>query len=285
MHPEPQPNLLRLRTLRTSYYPETSIDDFTRIDSTVEFYTRVGALIEPDSVVVDYGAGRGEWFVDGTSATRRRLRDFRGRARKVIGLDVDPVVASNPAMDETHVISEQARLPLDDESVDVVVSDFTFEHVADPRQVSSELDRVLRPGGWICARTPNKWGYIGLGARLVPNRLHTSWLTRLQPERKPEDVFPVCYRLNTPKDVRAHFSPERFVSVIYAVAGEPGYGGSSRVLWRAIDTIQRFEPRSMHPMLLMFLQKRGAEAASRSGHRQARSQVNDPARTPPQVVT
>lgn len=256
MEPEDRGSVVRHRSLRTSYYPETSIDDFTRVDSTVEFYTRVGALIEPGSVVVDYGAGRGEWFVDGTSETRRRLRDFRGRASKVIGLDVDPVVARNPAMDETHVITGQDRLPLDDQSVDVVVSDFTFEHVADPRQVSSELDRILKPGGWICARTPNKWGYIGLGARLVPNRLHPTWLRRLQPERKPEDVFPVCYRLNTTKDIKAYFPSERYASVVYAVAGEPGYGGSSRVLWRAIDTVQRFEPRSMHPMLLVFLRKR-----------------------------
>ena len=61
---------------------------------------------------------------------------------------------------------------------------------------------MLRPGGWLAARTPNKWGMIGIGARAVPNDLHTRVLRRLQPDRKAEDVFPVRYQMNTRKDLR-----------------------------------------------------------------------------------
>jgi SAM-dependent methyltransferase len=48
------------------------------------------------------------------------------------------------------------------------VSDFTFEHIVDPAQAARELDRVLKHGGWLCARTPNRYGYIALANRFVP---------------------------------------------------------------------------------------------------------------------
>jgi len=42
-----------------------------------------------------------------------------------------------------------------------------------------------RPGGWLCAgATPNRWGYIALGASLVPNALACGGVARLQPDRQ-----------------------------------------------------------------------------------------------------
>jgi 2-polyprenyl-3-methyl-5-hydroxy-6-metoxy-1,4-benzoquinol methylase len=62
--------------------------------------------------------------------------------------------------------SSMQRRPFPNETFDLVVSDSTFEHVSDAEQVASELDRVLKPGGWICARTPNRHGYVALLNRL-----------------------------------------------------------------------------------------------------------------------
>jgi ubiquinone/menaquinone biosynthesis C-methylase UbiE len=47
----------------------------------------------------------------------------------------------------TFVEADAARLPLQDESFDVVYSYNTFEHVAQPDAALSEATRVLRPGG------------------------------------------------------------------------------------------------------------------------------------------
>ncbi len=242
---------------RRRYYPETGLDDFSRVDSAVEFYTRVNALLEPGMTAVDFGAGRGQWYVDSTSETRRRLRDMRGKVAKVIGLDVDPAVKQNPSVDEAQVTTMGGDLPLPDASVDVLVSDFTFEHIDDPEHISRELYRVLKPGGWVCARTPNKWGYIGVGARIVPNQWHVRWLTRLQPGRRDIDVFPVRYRLNTRRDLAQHFAPDRFEHIVYTTPGEPSYAGGSWAAWRAVGLLQRFQPRVIEPMMLIFLRKRG----------------------------
>ena len=245
----------RAVSIRQRRYPESTIDSFSRVDGAVEFYLRVGALLEPHMTVLDFGAGRGQWVED-SSRTRRRLRDFRDRVARVIGVDVDDAVTTNPSVHEAHVVEPGARLPLDDGSVDVVVSDFTFEHIDDPTPVVEELYRVVKPGGWVCARTPNKWGYIGIGARAVPNSWHVRWLSRLQPHRKDVDVFPVRYQLNTRADLAAAFDPQRWEHVVYSMPGEPNYAGGSRLASAALGVLPRLLPRKADPVLLIFLRRR-----------------------------
>lgn len=241
--------------LKRRIYPESAIDGFTRRDGAVEFYTRVNALLGPESVVLDLGAGRGEWLDAHQSVTRRKLRNMRGRVGEVIGIDVEDTVHGNASLDRAIVIDPSDTLPLESSSVDLVISDFTFEHIADPAHTVSELTRVLRPGGWICARTPHKFGFIGLGARAVPNNAHTRWLSRLQPARREEDVFPVVYAMNTPSALRDLFPAPYFRTIVYGQFGEPNYAGGSRLLWSAFEGLRRIQPRSLGPMLHIFVQK------------------------------
>src|SRR5690606_39255374 len=133
----------------------------------------------PDSVMLDIGAGRGQAHHDDPSTYRRSLRNFRGRVARVIGIDIDPVVATNPSLDEARVI-ENGVFPVEDGIVDVAFSDYTFEHVSDPAAFAGEAERVLKPGGWLCARTPNRNGYISMASRLIPQALHGGVLRRAQ---------------------------------------------------------------------------------------------------------
>jgi SAM-dependent methyltransferase len=235
-------------------YPEVGAGGFSHVDGTVEFYTRVRALATPDSVIVDVGAGRGR-FLEDPVTFRRELRMVKGDVARVIGVDLDPAVLENSSLDEGHVISTANTLPLDDESADIVVSDFTFEHVRDPQAFSDELQRILKPGGWICARTPAKWGYVGLGARLVPNRLHVRLLRRLQPDKAAEDTFPVAYRLNTRRSLRRYFPSERFADFSYTMNSEPAYFGSFAPAWRLVLLVERAVPARLNNTLYVFMRK------------------------------
>lgn len=245
----------RAASLRARRYPESTIDGFSRVDGAVEFYTRVNALVDETSVVVDLGAGRGQWLDAHHSSTRRRLRNFRGRVAEVIGIDVDEAVRDNESLDRAVLVDFADPLPLEDSSVDLVLSDFTFEHVQDPEHLAGEIDRVLKPGGWLCARTPHKYGFVGLGARAVPNKAHTTWLRRLQPARKAEDVFPVVYGMNTRADLERLFPAPAFRTIVYGQFGEPNYAGGSRLLWAAFEVVRRVQPKSLGPMLHVFVQK------------------------------
>jgi ubiquinone/menaquinone biosynthesis C-methylase UbiE len=147
-------------------------------------------------------------------------------------------------------------LPLNDSSIDLVVSDHTLEHVTDPGWVATELDRVLRSGGWLCARTPNRWGYIGLGARAVPNRLHEVVLRRLQPGKPREDTFPTAYRLNTPTALKRWFPPQHYHHIVYAADSEPQYVGRSMAACRLARAVQTLTPPPFRSTLYVFLNKR-----------------------------
>jgi len=238
-------------------YPELCAGGFSRDDGTIAFYGRVRALLAEagaDAVVLDFGAGRGA-FLDDPVRARREVRQLRGCAGRVVGVDLDDAVLTNPAVDEAHVAEMGVRLPIDAVSVDLVVSDFAFEHIADPEWASLEIDRVLKPGGWLCARTPNRWGYIGVGARAVPNRLHVEFLRRLQPLKPAEDTFPTTYLLNTPRALQRWFPCDRYRHVVWATDNEPAYVGRSLAAARLTRAVFSLTPPPFRSMLMVFIQK------------------------------
>src|SRR4030043_1876414 len=112
------------------FYPEARFCNFTDIDAMITFYTRVNALLKPDYVVLDVGCGRGRIDED-KIAIRRYLRTIRGKVAKVIGIDVDNAAVTNPSIDEFRLIQSEFW-PIDDESIDLIVSHSVLEHIKHP---------------------------------------------------------------------------------------------------------------------------------------------------------
>ena len=131
-------------------YPETEL---ARVpDATVESFAGVAnhwllGRVEPGAVVLDLGCGAGTDLliaaqmtnaagrvigVDMTSTMLQRARESAG----AMGLD-------NVELHESLIES----LPLEDASVDVVISNGVIDLVPDKDAVLDEIDRVLRPGG------------------------------------------------------------------------------------------------------------------------------------------
>jgi ubiquinone/menaquinone biosynthesis C-methylase UbiE len=84
-----------------------------------------------------------------------------GGAQKVIGVDVSEEAITfakeNYSADNLEFfVGDALRLGLPDDSVDVVVSFETIEHIEDDRGYLKELKRVLRPGGTALISTPNR---------------------------------------------------------------------------------------------------------------------------------
>ena len=241
--------------LERRVFPEVNVSGFAHHDQEVGFFTQVAALLEPDHVVLDFGAGRGEFMETDPSRYRVWLQNFRGRCRHVDGCDPDPVVGENPTLDAAAVVEIGQPLPYPDERFDLIVSRYVFEHIADPEWAARELLRVLKPGGWICAMTPNKWGYVALASRLVPNRLHSRALSKVQPGRPSEDVFPTVYRLNRPSDVKRHFGHAADV-FHYSVSGVPSYHFGKMPLMRLQQLVHRLTPPLFDVGLRFFIRKR-----------------------------
>jgi SAM-dependent methyltransferase len=236
--------------------PEASAGGFARDDGGVQFFTRVNALLSPSMTVLDLGAGRGTVFQTGVDSYYERLARLQGKAAKVIGVDVDRGILEHPHLDERHVISPTEPLPLADVAVDLIVCDWVLEHVADPHHFTNEVARVLRPGGWFCARTPNRWGYVGMAVRMIPNSLHKRLLRGLQPNRVAEDVFPTQYKMNSRKSISKLFPHPHWIDYTYTNNPTPKYFGKSRVLFSIIDLYQSSMPNTFKTDLLVFLRKR-----------------------------
>jgi SAM-dependent methyltransferase len=250
--------------------PELAAGGFRRDDHQVLFYTRVRALLGDGARVLEFGAGRGKFnerYLAAGDRFRADLVDLRTAGATVVGCDVDPVVLENPTLDEAVVIEPDGRLPFPDDSFDAIVSWAVFEHVVDPERWAEELGRVLRPGGWICAWTPQRWGMVGVGGRLVPNRYHAKVLTSVlrKTQRGEIDVFPTAYRMNTRRDLERLFPTDRFVHATYPFSGPTGY--IDRIpLGRAVAKAYSSIPGGATATYLhVFIQKRDDVAPDRPG--------------------
>jgi SAM-dependent methyltransferase len=93
-------------------------------------------------VVVDYGCG-----------TRPYEPIFQGRVGRYIGVDVGANAQADICLEPGQ------KVPLPDQSVDLILSVQVLEHVVDVDSYLSECKRLLRPGGVLVLSTHGCWVY------------------------------------------------------------------------------------------------------------------------------
>ena len=173
--------------------------------------SKVLARLRPEMLVLDLGAGSG----------RVRQMNFRGLATRIVGVDPDPRVHSNPHLDQA-IAGSGTGIPFPDSAFDMVISDNVLEHLDHPEAVIKEVFRVLKPGGWFFAKTPNKYHYMPVIARLTPTSFHR-FVNGLR-GRPPADTYPTLYRANTKSDVERFAESAGFdVESIALVEARPEY--------------------------------------------------------------
>ncbi len=237
------------------FHPEIQFGGFTDIDGTVSFYARVQELLRSDSTVLDIGCGRGTQ-ADDPVEIRRNLRIMRGKCSRVLGIDVDPAAADNPFVDEFSLIEPGGRWPVETGSVDLAVADFVLEHVSDPGFFFAEAARTLRPGAPLCIRTINAWSYLGIASRFVPRSLHAGLLSRVQPDRRAEDVFPTRYRCSTVGRLRRALDCAGFDAVVYSAEAEPSYLAFNPIAYRLGLAHRRLAPSRLQVGLIAWGRRR-----------------------------
>lgn len=236
-------------------YPETAFGGYSRVDGTVAFYSRVNALLTPETRLLDIGCGRGAGKEDACN-WRRSLQSFKGRVAHVTGIDPDPDAAGNPDLDDFRLIEQPDVWQVEDESIDLAVSDFVLEHVEHPDAFLAECHRVLAPGGHACFRTPNRFSYIALAASIIPNRFHTALTSRVQHGRRDEDVFPTFYRCNTKRSITRMMDKAGFDVTVVRHEAEPAYLHFSNIAYRLGVLAHRLMPPPLASTLLIYARRR-----------------------------
>lgn len=241
--------------LKNKFYPESSFGGFTNVDGTIMFYLHINELLSPDHIVLDVGCGRGEYQDDNINI-RRNLRILTGKVNKVIGLDVDPKAAQNPNIDEFCLLSNASeKWPIDDEAVDLIIADWTLEHITDPDLFFSETQRVLKTGGYLFARTTNSWGYIAIVARLTPKIIRNKIIHFVQKDRKNEDIFPKYYTCNTIPKLRRLLKTYGLSGVVFGHSGSPEYLGFSYLTYLLGYIYDKCAPQVLRNALFVFAKK------------------------------
>lgn len=244
----------KTQRLRDWFYPESQISGMTLLDGTVTFYAQIRSLIQPEHTLLDIGCGRGHYSED-ENPFRKKMRIFKGDVKRVIGIDVGPAGKDNPHLDEFHMIDSD-RWAVDDASVDIAISDYVLEHIEHPDQFFSEVQRVLKPGGYFFARTAHSWGYVSLIARMIPNRVHANVVSGAQDSRKEEDVFPTFYRCNTCSKLSKLLDQSGLDGVVITNSSEPSYLGFSSIAYWLGVLHQKLSPRFLHVGLIAMARKR-----------------------------
>lgn len=235
------------------YDPATPyLGEYPPHSSLLEFYSRINAILTEDMVLLDLGAGRGEWMDHAPSDYRRKLRDMRGKASKVIAADVDEAVLTNQSAD-SRLLIKNGRIDLPDQSVDIIIADWVLEHLDDPDSFAKEIRRLLKPGGYFCARTLHRLHYVALGASLIHNKLHSRIVKHAQPARKEIDVFPTRYRLNSCGKIRKAFSS--YESFSYFYTPPPTYHFGRKWVFCLLEIFHRSMPRALTSHMFLFLRK------------------------------
>ncbi len=159
-----------------------------RSDAHIARYQWAATYVRPGDTVLDAacGLGYGSYLIQcGTMAA------------KTMGIDgsryaIDYALANFTSMVSNLTFSEgmlpEALNSIPDNSVDVVISFETLEHISEPETLLAEFNRVLTPGGRVIVSVPNDWSDES-GEDPNPFHLHVYTLDKLRDQLNKQYVL------------------------------------------------------------------------------------------------
>jgi len=160
------------------YFVEHSFDGkqaaYERLlDSFQELGAKPGKLL-------DIGAGRGEL-----------LRAALMRGWDAVGLEPASHFARFAREYSGAQIVEATleQRPFPENSFDAVTLGAVLEHVFNPRELLAEINRLLRPGGFLWLDVPNEAGIFYLLGNIYQRMRRRDWVVNLSPTFPPYHVF------------------------------------------------------------------------------------------------
>ena len=143
--------------------------------------------LSEDFTILDVGGGR-SWHLN---SERERFRHLRV-------ITVDP---SEDQLKHNHdadkkilfAMGTDERLPVEDNSVDIAMSNMVLEHIENNDYTMREIFRVLKPGGKFFSVMPNKFALFAMINQMLPNWLARKILFTFRPETKGSHGFKAYY--------------------------------------------------------------------------------------------
>jgi SAM-dependent methyltransferase len=175
---------------------------------------------------------------------------FLATLGRVVGLDISSEVLSNPQLAESNIYDGN-NMPFAESTFSLCVSNYVLEHVADPSAHFREIFRILKPGGFYCFRTPNRWHYVTLASRALPHSWHLRLTNKLRAlHDDAHDPWRTFYRANDCRTLNRLAKTCGLVAEqLNLIEAEPSYGAAHAVLFypmmayeRLVNSHKIFEP-------------------------------------------
>ncbi len=173
--------------------------------------------LHADAVVLDAGCGDGGI-----------LAEFATVPKKIIGVDQNKELLEKNSVVHEKFVANLENLPFENNSIDVIVSQFVLEHVENPEKVFKELFRVLKPGGVFIFLTPNMLNPVMALSKILPHFVHHFLRTTIL--KKQEETHPTYYKVNTHKKLVSLGHAAGFERHKIVRAGNPEYLGFCKPL-------------------------------------------------------
>ena len=201
-----------------------------------------------ESILLDEALRAGAVALDAGCGRTTRLRDYRDRITRLVGVDSDEAAGrENPFLDEFVPADLDHSLPFDEDSFDLVYANFVVEHLNHPERGFAEWRRVLRPGGRLVLLTSNRASPLMAAADRLPERARLV-IKRRGAGAAERDVYPTRYLANT---------PQRLAAVAAAAGFEP-------VTVEYVATLHRYAARVPPVKWVLIGAERVVPAARRS---------------------
>jgi SAM-dependent methyltransferase len=206
--------------------------DHTRVERRL-----LDEALRPGTVALDAGCGR-----------TTRLRDYRDRITRLVGVDMDEAAGrENPFLDEFLPADLNESLPFEEDSFDLVYANFVVEHLTHPDRGFAEWRRVLRPGGRLVLLTSNRASPLMAAGDKLPQAVRLM-IKRRGAGAEERDVYPTVYLANTPQKLAAAADAAGFKPVAIEYVG----------------TLHRYAARVPPVKWVLIGAERGLPAARRS---------------------
>jgi SAM-dependent methyltransferase len=148
------------KAMHEAMQTEVRIGEYGRLQAKFfqDMLKELGVETHPDSLILDFGCGEGGI-----------VYQMRKQGLAAFGVDIVNDYASVQArcLDEGLALASEDvfrlidldnyRIPFDDNTFDIVISDQVFEHVQNYQQALEEIKRVLKPGGSTLHIIPSRY--------------------------------------------------------------------------------------------------------------------------------
>lgn len=235
---------------RANYYKELYKKEHPNWDDSLVLLTKLFDTFvtqRKNLTVLDAGCGNGNWVIDETTR----------KISSAIGVDVDKsATLKNKCLDKI-VIADLDNVPFKTNTFDAAISLWVAEHLEYPEKVFSEINRVLKKGGYFVFVTPDK-GYVLILMRrllnifnsLLGNRIVTFLYGRTDP-----DIFPTFYKANTLKDLEEIAKKTGYKVEVLKKNFDPSYTSFNGLTFQITTILHLFLPSLFEPHIVGVFRK------------------------------